>query len=406
MNVSDWASRTTGERIKYLRRTAELTQTQLADLAGISVATVQKAEQNKGELSIGYLLKLAAGLRTDVAVILGQQAPRHDMGLEARAALRQLADAVHESALGDWQGIGEPSTLDDLTRAHGLAYEAYWQGENGQFSNLTSKILKEGRARYEQVSGWEREQLGRLLASTYQAAASNAILLGQRDLAFAALTSAHHLSAEAGDPVLSALLDSTLSWAYLRDAKVERAMMVAERAASRIEPPLSKAPGPELLAYGRLMISAAVAASRFEKGRGEAAANEYLSRAHAAAYRVGRDKSLYGTHFGPTAANTEAVGIRVALGDYGRALKLERETHLPKSMPKLARNRYKLDVALAQVEAKLYDKAGDTLIEVGLDAPEWVKHQALPGVIGRRLAKVSASKVQSISEIIGVPLIV
>ncbi|WP_448333837.1 helix-turn-helix domain-containing protein [Streptomyces sp. DSM 41534] len=246
--MSDWASRTTGERIKYLRRTAELTQTQLADLTGISVATVQKAEQNKGELSIGYLLKLAAGLRTDVAVILGQQAPRHDMGLEARTALRQLADAVHESALGDWQGIGEPSGLDDLTRAHGLAYTA--------------------------------------------------------------------------------------------------------------------------------------------------------------AYRVGRDKSLYGTHFGPTAANTEAVGIRVALGDFGRALKLEKETRLPKSMPKLARNRYKLDVALAQVEAKLYDKAGDTLIEVGLDAPEWVKHQALPGAIGRRLAKVSTSKVHAISEIIGVPLIV
>ncbi|MET8012703.1 hypothetical protein ABZU86_10885 [Streptomyces sp. NPDC005271] len=90
------------------------------------------------------------------------------------------------------------------------------------------------------------------------------------------------------------------------------------------------------------------------------------------------------------------MGIRVALGDFGRALKPEKETPLPKSMPKLARNRYKLDVALAQVEAKLYDKAGDTLIEVGLDAPEWVKHQALPGVIGRRLVKVSTSKVHAI----------
>ncbi|MET7933301.1 hypothetical protein [Streptomyces sp. NPDC005322] len=55
-----------------------------------------------------------------------------------------------------------------------------------------------------------------------------------------------------------------------------------------------------------------------------------------------------------------------------------------------------MDVALAQVEAKLYDKAGDTLIEVGLDAPEWVKHQALPGVIGRWLVKVSTSKVHAI----------
>jgi hypothetical protein len=64
-----------------------------------------------------------------------------------------------------------------------------------------------------------------------------------------------------------------------------------------------------------------------------------------------------------------------------------------------------IDVALAQCEAKLYDQAANTLISVGLDAPEWVKHQALPGVIGKRLAKVSTSKVRRISEVIGVPLI-
>ncbi|MFE6741574.1 hypothetical protein [Streptomyces tubercidicus] len=67
---------------------------------------------------------------------------------------------------------------------------------------------------------------------------------------------------------------------------------------------------------------------------------------------------------------------------------------LPKGMSKAARNRYKLDVVLAQCAAGLYDQAGDTLIEVGLDAPEWVKHQALPCVIGKRLAKVSTARIK------------
>ncbi|MCQ4046509.1 helix-turn-helix domain-containing protein [Streptantibioticus rubrisoli] len=398
--MGNWADYSTGQRIKILRGT-ELSQQGLAEAAGVSLSLVQKAEQNKGDLSVGSLLKLAAALKTDVAVILGQQAPRRGMSRDTRAALRQLSDAVHDSALGDWDGIGEPSSLAELSRARDLAWSAYWRSDNTELSGLASKVLLEGRARYESTTGREREELGLVLASTYRVAASCANGFGQRDLALSALTSAKSLAE--GDPVLVALLESTLSWIHLRDAKVPRAVTVAERAAARIEPSFSRPSRPEMLAYGRLMISAAVAASR----RGDAAsADDYISQAHAAAARLNKDEALYGTHFGPTATNTEAVGIAVALGNYGRALKLAQHTEIPRYMSKVARNRYKLDVALAQCEAKLYDQAAETLISVGLDAPEWVRHQALPEVIGKRLARVSTAKVRTISEVIGVPLIV
>ncbi|MFH8794930.1 helix-turn-helix domain-containing protein [Streptomyces sp. NPDC017941] len=399
--MSNWAELTTGGRIKHLRG-SDLTQQGLADAAGVSLALVQKAEQGRGELSVGSLLRLAHALRTDVAVILGQQAPRRGMRQDTRTALRRLADAVHDSALGDWDGLDDPSTIAELSAVHGRACSAYWRGEYGALSELVAKVLLEGSVQYGQATGRDREQLGSLLAGTYQFASSAAILLGQRDLALSALTSARRLATTSGDEVLVALVESTLSWIHLRSAKAARAVTVAERAALRIEPSFSSSPRPQLLAFGRLMTSAAVAASR----KGDAtAANDYLSQAHAAAARLGRDESLHGTHFGPTAATTEAVGIAVALGDHGRALRLASRTELPGSMPKLARNRYKLDVALAQCAAGLHDQAGDTLIEVGLDAPEWVRHQALPGVIGQRLAKVSTARVRTISELIGVPLI-
>ncbi|MFF4601387.1 helix-turn-helix domain-containing protein [Streptomyces sp. NPDC001339] len=399
--MSNWADLTNGKRIKYLRGT-ELTQQGLAEAAGVSLALVQKAEQDRGELSVGSLLRFAGALKTDVAVILGQQAPRRGMSQDTRAALRRLSDAVHESALGDWGGMGEPSTLAELSAAQERVCATYWRGEFGEMSELIAKVLLEGSARYEQAAGYERERLSSILALTYQTASSAAVQLGQRDLALSALTSAHHLAKDSGDPVLPALLDSTLSWIHLRSAKVPRAVAVAERAASRIEPAFSKAPHPQLLAYGRLMIAAAVASSR----RGDpVSADDYLSQAHAASARIGHDVTSHGTHFGPTVTNTESVGIAVALGNHGRALKLASRTELPRSMPKLARNRYKLDVAMAQCEAKLYDQAADTLIEVGRDAPEWVKHHALPGVIGKRLAKVSTARVRNISELIGVPLL-
>lgn len=400
--MSNWADLTNGERIKHLRG-SDLTQQGLADVSGLSLALVQKAEQGRGELSVGSLLKLAHALNTDVSVILGQQAPRRGTNRDTRAALRRLSDAVHDSALGDWDGIGEPSTLTELTAVHDRVCGAYWRGDYGELSGLIAKALLEGSSRYGQASGHERAQLGSILATTYQFASSAAILLGQRDLALGALISARRLAQDSGDVVLAALLESTLSWIHLRGAKVPRAVAVAEQAAMRIEPSFSRASRPQLIAYGRLMISAAVASSR----RGDAvSADDYLSQAHAAAARLDRDEALYGTHFGPTAANTEAVGIAVALGNYGRALSLASRTELPKSMPKLARNRYKLDVALAQCAAGLHDQAGDTLIEVGLDAPEWIRHQALPGVIGKRLAKVSTARVRRIGEVIGVPLIV
>nr|WP_206442578.1 helix-turn-helix domain-containing protein [Streptomyces boncukensis] len=395
---------TTGKRIKALRG-SELTQHGLAEAAGVSYALVQKAEQDRGELSVGSLLKLAAALRADVGVILGQQAPRRGMDRSSRTALRQLSDAVHESALGEWDGIGDPSTVDELGSARDLAWSAYWDSDTARVAVLASQVLMEGQVRYDSATGEERDRLAAILASTYRVAASTANGFGRRDLALSALTSAKLLAKQAGDPVMGALLESTLSWIYLRGAKLPRAEAVAERAAAAIEPSFSRSTKPELLAYGRLMISAAVAASRREDER---KADDYISQAHAAAARLGRDVKLFGTSFGPTAAKTEAVGIHVALKNPGRALKLADQPdmrQLPSTMSKVARNRYRLDVALAQCSVGLHDKAGDTLVEVGLDAPEWVKHQALPGVIGQRLAKVSTARVRSISELIGVPLV-
>ncbi|MFH0243853.1 helix-turn-helix domain-containing protein [Streptomyces sp. HK10] len=402
--MSSWADLTNGKRIKHLRGSG-LTQQGLADAAGLSLALVQKAEQDRGELSVGSLLELAHALNTDVSVILGQQAPRRGMDRGDRAALRQLSDAVHESALGEWEGIDDPSTVEELGEARDRAWDSYWASDTARVSSYASKVLMEGQARYASATGSERERLGSILASTYRVAASCSNGLGQRDLALSALTSAKHLAGNVGDPVMTALLESTLSWIHLRGAKLPRAVAVAERAALTVEPSFGNGSRPQLLAYGRLMISAAVAASRRED---RSAADDYISQAHAAAARLGRDEKLYGTSFGPTAAKAEAVGIHVALKDYGRALELAGQPEmkkLPKFTSKVARNRYRLDVALAQCAAGLHDQAGDTLIEVGLDAPEWVRHQALPGVIGKRLAKASTSRVRNIGELIGVPLI-
>lgn len=61
--MAEWASYTQGQRIKILRG-RDLTQDGLAEKAGLSIKTVQKAEQN-GTVSLSTLLSLAAALDAD-----------------------------------------------------------------------------------------------------------------------------------------------------------------------------------------------------------------------------------------------------------------------------------------------------------------------------------------------------
>ncbi|GAA2113595.1 hypothetical protein GCM10009780_70470 [Actinomadura alba] len=78
--------------------------------------------------------------------------------------------------------------------------------------------------------------------------------------------------------------------------------------------------------------------------------------------------------FGPTTARKTAIEIHLAFGDVGQALELIAETRLPVSTPLAVRCRHMLNVALANCEAKRWDTAADTLLDVCAEAPEWVRH--------------------------------
>ncbi|MEV7432270.1 helix-turn-helix domain-containing protein [Streptomyces griseoviridis] len=85
-----WSEDTTSERLKALR--GGMTQGQLAEAAGVSVGVVRKLERG-GTASLPPLLSIADALGTDIAVLLGQQAPRRSMDRDERAALRLVSAA-------------------------------------------------------------------------------------------------------------------------------------------------------------------------------------------------------------------------------------------------------------------------------------------------------------------------
>ncbi|WP_424861296.1 helix-turn-helix domain-containing protein [Streptomyces sp. MMS24-I29] len=392
-----WSEYTTGERIKILRG-KKIRQTDLAEMTGLSLVTVQAAEQDK-RLTLQTLMKIAAAVRVDTSVILGQQEPRRAMDVEDRATMRELSCAVHDTAVGLLPaGVTAPSAAE-LRQATTRCWDLYWEGSYVEAGAVTALLLAEAGAHvHAQPAGAQSEAWG-FVADAYRLAAYVANLMGSRDLAYAAIGHAQQAADRAADGMRAALVTSGRSWIYLRDARLDEALVLAEKSALDIEPRFSKATVGELVAYGSHVNFAAVVASRMgDKDR----AADYLSQSHATGARMGAERRAHGTLFGPVSATTQAVGVNVALGQTGKALTLIDSIKDVSELSGAARNRYAMDKAMAQADAKMFDASLDTLEEALLAAPRWARHQALPSVIVQKVGRASTARLRRVSKLIGV----
>ncbi|MFC4907977.1 helix-turn-helix domain-containing protein [Actinomadura gamaensis] len=398
--MTAWSEYTTGERVKILRGT-ELTQAGLAEAAGVSLALVQKLEQG-GTVKVASLISVGDALGTDVSVLLGQQAPRRSMSRAERTALRTMSLAIHDSALTPPDASVEPPPLADLKAALARAWDGYWRGDYLNACAIAPRLIAEARAFVERHEGRLREQGLAVLADTLQIAGCVANLFGKPDLAYAAITHALRAADGSGDVLLTSVLNSALAWIHLRDGRVERAVSVSEQAAVAIEPSFGRADPDRLSVFGNLMLRAAVSSARCDD---RVRAEDYLSQAHAAAARLGVDGDRYHTLFGPTTARTHSLEIHLAFGDVGKALDLIAETRLPRNVPLAAWGRHQLNVALAYSDARRWDAATDTLLEVCDRAPNWIRHQVLAGAVAQRIGDGSTANLRKVTQHLGVPLL-
>ncbi|MGW0332259.1 helix-turn-helix domain-containing protein [Streptomyces sp. NPDC003011] len=395
--MPQWSDYSTGERIKILRG-REIRQADLAEMTGLSIVTIQKAEQDK-MLSLPTLLAIADALSVDTSVILGQQAPRRALVQGDRMMIRDLSRAVHDTAAGILPADAEAVALDELRETADRCWDLYWKGRYIEAGAIVSPFLTAAAARLHEQPDGEQASAHGVLSDAFRLAGYVANLMGARDLAYAAIGHAQNAAERAADDMRLALVGSGRSWVYLRDARLPEALALAEKSAADIEPKFSRAAPEELTAYGSHVNFAAVVASRM--GDKERAA-DFLSQSHATGARMGREVRAHGTLFGPVSATTQAVGINVALGQTGKALDLIKSIHDVSSLTEAARNRYAMDKAMAHADAKQWDASLDTLEETLRTSPDWARHQTLPGVIVQKVGRASTAKLRRVSELIGV----
>lgn len=391
-----WSDLSTGQRIKSMRG-KDTTQVQLAEMTNLALVTIQKAEQDKA-LTLPTLMAISNALDTQPGVLLGHQEPEQQLHKEDRAMMRALSRTVHDTAAGMLPHTDEePPSCEELQAAVTGCWELYWAGKYGAAGAMAGPLLSAAAARlHAQPVGMQAEAAG-LLSDAYRIAAYTANLLGARDLAYAAIGHAHVAAERAADDLRVALVGSGRAWVYLRDARLAEALSLAEKAANDIEPRFSTATPVQLTVYGSHVNFAAVVASRM--GNKERAA-DFLSQSNGIGARMGAEVRAHGTLFGPVSAVTQAVGINVALGQTGKALTLIKSIHDVEPLTEAAQNRYAMDKAMAQADAKQWDESLDTLEKTLRAAPDWARHQALPRVIADKVGTASTAKLRRVAKLI------
>jgi transcriptional regulator with XRE-family HTH domain len=401
--MSAWNDYSTGERIKLLR--GAMTQQELAEAAGVSIALVQKAEQDQGSLTLASLMKLSGALDADLSVVIGEQAPRRAITRNERATLRAVALATHEAGAFLVSDI-EPGEPDELRRLFDQVFSEYWNGVHTNIGAILPGVLREAAALYQGSAGLAREVAGALLGDAFQLAAHYANNTSSRDLAYAATGYARGPVAAASDELRAARLEALVSWVYMRDGRMRQAMELAERTALSIEPRYSQHDQRRIAIYGNLVTNAAIAASR---GGGSAEqARDYMSQVHAAAARMTLDIVPHGAIFGPVAAITQGISVAISLGDIGHALELIDGGRLNLNAPGVldaSKSRYLLDVAWVRCEQGRWDDATQSLMSAHRYAPQYTRIQGITAAVVRRITEASATNMRRLASTIGVPYV-
>lgn len=396
---------TAGEAVARLRFRRRMTQEQLAEAAGLSVAAVRAIEQGarEGRMSTLSALARALGVRTSDLLVPERGAPVvHESQPDALLAVRRV--------LSPPLGLPPPepdkvTSVDAWQRT--LAYGERLYDEDNYDAVLESvpALLDEAYALH--AAGVDGGAEAYAQAHLY--AAQLLTQVRQLDLANHALGKAMDLAGELSDELLAAYVVTIQCWTLLLQRRFPEVETLAVQTAERIEPQMSSRATRQLATWGWLMARASAAAVRDARTDD---AEDYMSQARTAAARL--DGHVWATGWSPppvrgfceTLVGFKTVENAVLVGDHGKALTLA--DRLPPSTVPTVNNqcRHRLDIASSQLATHQPAEAIETLLNVREAAPEWLRHQgygrALIGQLVEQRRRAYADEVSVLADHVGV----
>jgi transcriptional regulator with XRE-family HTH domain len=361
-----------GARLRQVRRERDLTQEQLAELAGVGRDIIAKLEQGRRSTArITTFSKLANALDIELSDMLGkrERIERGDDGgiLDVRNAILSVGDLAGIDPEAD---DGEPTPLAVLDGTVRRGWDLYWQGRFGDLAHLLPGLIAEARV----TESGEGGAAAKPLAQAYQLAADLMVHVGNDDLAAVGAERALAVAWRGSDPLQHATLAGTVSWVMLHQARLGDAERVARLAAEQIEVPMSRATPQQLTVWGALLLSAAAPAAAASRA---AEVGDYIGLSRAAAGRLDHDRHDYWVSFGPTQVAMQATHTYAVLGRPAEALRAAAMVRRPDLLA-ISWGAHNLDVAQACLDTprRRHDAIG-ALWEAHQVSPEWFRHQGL-----------------------------
>jgi transcriptional regulator with XRE-family HTH domain len=374
-----------GDRLKIAREYVDITQEQLAERAGINVDTVRKLEQGQRQSArISTVNALAEALGIDTtALLLGVPDEEERENTQLAAIRRALVPADDFLPPVDDSGEDTPPDLEALRRSIGDAWTAYHGGDFTTLDVTVPRLLDEARiAAREQTNGTVATAQA-MVAKVSQLGAHVLVQNRMEDYGLLGLDRAQAAARSTDSPLMSAMVNNSVSWIFLRTGRLADSERVAVTTADEIEPGFRSSPPEHVAVYGGLLLSAMTAAARAEQ---YGMARELLKVARAAAERLEDDSTdRWTTVFGPTSVAMQAVSVEAAAGEWGTALTLARRVPMTAEIPDSWKVRFLLDVAHAQTETYRDAEAVETLRSLRQMAPGWLRRHGLAKAVVRDL---------------------
>ncbi len=354
--------------MREARKRRDLTQRDLARLAGVSVSLVTKVEQGiYGAVRLETVHKLAVALRVPTSALAGGDAPAAGPG--ERERWEPVRRALEGSAGGE-QPEEEP-TLAGALSAFGSLVPLLLAGRFAELGTMLPGLLRDADALVSAAADGRRAGARTLRAQVRQVAGSLMLHTWQFDAADRAFALA---MGDAGNMLTACSVAEEQCWGLIRQGRLGDCLDLAMGWAGQAEPRMS-ASRDELAAWGRLLVRASAAAVRDNQ---PAEAANALRLAGMAAAGTGADFLLpYSPWhvFGPVTVSVAAAETAMISDRPAEVLAIAGQlgdSRVP--VPRYAPS-HRLDVAAAHAALRQDTEAIGVLTDLRRTRPEWLPQQ-------------------------------
>ncbi len=302
---------------------------------------------------------------------------------------------VSRAPAGSASALGDPPDVPSLAAAVARAKRDYQACRYTTVAKSLPALISRSQAACATFDGQARLQAFTLSAEAHHVAASVLLKAGDQGLGWLAADRSMQAARASQDPVTLASSARIITHALMKSKHYKAATHTASTLAAQFDQDIPAQDPVSLSVYGSLLLRGATAAAQRDDRR---KAYELLAEAEDAAARVGGDRNLRWTAFGPTNASLHRVKIALTLGDAGTAIDVARTVDLDKIDVTERKASFLMDTARAFLQCGKHERAYLALRAAEEIAPEEITGRPSAHRLVRDLVTTGPPSVQRRAE--------